>query len=281
MDMKHTKSEYWTKTFSGISVPSLGFGTYQLEGDTCRRAVREALEAGYRHVDTARMYGNEKEVGQALRDSRLPRDEIFLTSKIWMEHLRPQDFLRETENALEDLQTDALDLLLIHWPNPDVPLDETMDALNRAVEKGWARRGGVSNFPTDLLENARRLGSVFCDQVEYHPLLSQETLLTACRRNGIMLTAYSPLGQGAVLKNQVIRDIAAARGKTPAQIGLRWLIEQENVVAIPRSSSTEHLQANLDIFDFSLTPGERDALNALPKNQRQIQPPFAPAWDPC
>jgi len=272
-------NELFTKTFQSVAVPALGFGTYKLTGENCTQAVSEALEIGYRHLDTARMYENETEVGQGMRNSSVERQEVFLTSKIWMEHLNPDDLKRELQNSLKELQTDYLDLLLIHWPNPDIPLRTTLEAMKELKEQGLIRNIGVSNFPSSLLKQALEHASILCDQVEYHPLLGQETLLKVAAENDLMLTAYSPLAQGKANENQVLEDIGKAHGKSATQVGLRWLLEQPQVVAIPRSTNPEHIQQNFDIFDFKLSPEDKEKINSLPKDQRQINPDFAPQWD--
>ncbi|MDA3875159.1 MAG: aldo/keto reductase [Kiritimatiellae bacterium] len=272
-------SDVFTKTFQTVQVPALGFGTFQLEGDVCRNAVTEALDIGYRHVDTARMYENEDEVGRGIRKASVDRGDIFLTSKIWREHLDPDQLTRELQNSLRDLQTDYLDLLLIHWPNPDIPLSATLDAMMTAKEKGYIRNLGVSNFPSALLKEAVGQAPILCDQVEYHPLLSQDVLLSVAEKHDLMLTAYSPLAQGEVIHNSELEAIGKPYGKSANQVGLRWLLEQSQVVAIPRSSKPEHIQQNFDVFDFELSEEDKQRINRLPKDQRQINPGFAPEWD--
>lgn len=271
--------EFFTKTFQSVKVPALGFGTYQLESDTCSDAVSEALDIGYRHVDTARMYENEVEVGRGIRNSRVDREDIFLTSKIWMEHLNPDDLKRELQNSLRDLQTDYLDLLLIHWPNPDIPLSSTLEAMKEEKEKGFIRNIGVSNFPSALLKEALEQAPILCNQVEYHPLLSQEALLKVASEKDIMLTAYSPLAQGQLMDYPILEDIGKPYGKSATQVGLRWLLEQPQVVTIPRSSNPDHIKQNFDIFDFELSKEDKNKINRLPKNKRQIDPEFAPVWE--
>jgi 2,5-diketo-D-gluconate reductase B len=277
--LQNKTSELFIKTFQSVDVPALGFGTYQLKGEDCSQSVSEALDLGYRHVDTARMYENEVEVGKGIRNSSIKREDIFLTSKIWMEHLEPDDLKRELQNSLRDLQTDYLDLLLIHWPNPEIPLTSTLDAMKEVKEKGFIRNIGVSNFPSAVLEQALEHAPVLCDQVEYHPLLSQDALLEVTAKHDLMLTAYSPLAQGEIKDADVLEDIGKPYGKSATQVGIRWLLEQPQVVAIPRSSKTEHIQQNFDVFDFELSKEDREKIGALPKDQRQINPDFAPEWD--
>lgn len=273
------RNDLFTKTFQSVSVPALGFGTFELQGDDCYTSVCEALEIGYRHVDTARMYGNEAEVGRGIRESSVNREDIFLTSKIWREHLDPDNLGRELQSSLEDLQTEYLDLLLIHWPNPDIPLSATLDVMVEMKEKGYIRNLGVSNFPSALLKQALEHAPVLCNQVEYHPLLSQDAVLEVIREHDLMLTAYSPLAQGEVSDHQVLVDIGKQHGKSAYQVGLRWLLEQPQVVAIPRSSKPEHIQQNFDVFDFELSAEDKERIQRIPKDRRQINPDFAPEWD--
>lgn len=263
----------------GTRLPALGFGTWQLKGNICQSQVREALGVGYRHIDTARMYDNEEEVGQGIASAGIARGEIFLTSKIWSEHLRPDDLFREAEQSLKALQTDYLDLLLIHWPNPKIPLEETIGAMMKLRDAGKIRHLGVSNFPPSLFRRACDLAPVFTNQVEYHPLLGQERLIGLARERGAVITAYSPLAQGAVLQENGLMEIGERHGKNAAQVALRWLLQQDVLTAIPRSKSPEHLRSNFDIFDFELSGEELEEINSLPKNRRQANPAFAPNWN--
>ena len=280
MTAQQTNSKHlFTKTFQSVDVPALGFGTFKLKGDVCRSAVTEALDLGYRHVDTARMYENESEVGRGIRDAAVDREEVFLTSKIWMKHLDPDNLVRELHNSLRELQTEYLDLLLIHWPNPDIPLSSTLDAMKKVREEGLIRHLGVSNFPAALLKEAVEQAPILCNQVEYHPLLGQEALLAMAEEHDVMLTAYSPLAQGEVVKHPVLELIGAKYGKSGNQVALRWLLEQPQVVAIPRSSKPEHIRDNFEIFDFALSEEDKSKIAQLPKDLRQINPDFAPEWD--
>lgn len=263
----------------GVRLPALGFGTFQLKGEVCQSQVEKALDVGYRHLDTARAYGNEIDVGRGIGGSGVPRSEIFLTSKIWLEDLRPDDLVREAEASLKDLGTDYLDLLLIHWPSPEVPVEDSLGAMEKLREAGNIRHLGVSNFPPSLFQRACDLAPVFTNQVEYHSLLGQERLLRIARERGAVITAYSPLGQGIVLKEPTLIEIAAGHGKNAAQVALRWLLQQDSVAAIPRSSSAAHLESNFEIFDFELSADEMQAIDALPKDRRQVVPSFAPDWE--
>jgi 2,5-diketo-D-gluconate reductase B len=262
-----------------VEIPKLGLGTWQLSGEACVDAVRDAIELGYRHIDTARAYGNEAQVGQGLHDSGANRDEIFLTTKLWYTDLHAIGVHDEVEHSLRALRTEYIDLLLVHWPNRRVPLAETFDAMLRAREAGRVRHLGVSNFPAGLLREALRHAPLVCDQVEYHPYLAQPAVLDVARAHGLMVTAYSPLAQGAVLRDPVVREIAEGHGRTPAQVALRWLLDQPGVAAVPKASTPQHRAANLDVFGFELADEERAQISALARGYRTIDPPWAPEWD--
>ncbi|MBV8601859.1 MAG: aldo/keto reductase [Candidatus Eremiobacteraeota bacterium] len=266
----------------GVRVPALGFGTWALTAENTRLSVLRALQAGYRHVDTAQAYDNEEHVGAALREAKIPRSEIFLTTKLHMETQRYDEAKRSLEISLEKLGTDYVDLFLIHWPSSSVPLEETMRALNELQAKGMTRHIGVSNFPSATIAKARALAAtpLFANQVEYHALLSQNVLLEDARANGAMLTAYSPLARGKIVSEPTLGEIGKRYGKSAAQVGLRWLIQQVGVSAIPRSSNPERIRTNFEIFDFELDDGEMARIWTLPKDQRVVRPPWAPVWDP-
>lgn len=266
----------------GARVPALGLGTWQLNGRGCFEAVRHALDLGYRHIDTAQMYGNETEVGWATRESGL-RDQIFLTTKLAPGNHAAAAVTRSTEESLRRLATDHVDLLLIHWPTGEVPLGETLDALAALRRAGKTRYIGISNFNAALLEEAvgTHGADLLCNQVEYHPYLSQRAVLAAVRRHGMMLTAYSPLARGRVLRDPVLSAIGRNYDKSPAQVALRWLLDQDGVVAIPKASSRAHLAANLAVFDFTLSATDRAAIDALRVGYRVVDPAgWAPDWDP-
>ncbi|MCQ8782475.1 aldo/keto reductase [Mangrovibrevibacter kandeliae] len=268
---------------NGASIPAIGLGTFTLEGAQCADMVARAIEAGYRHIDTARMYANEREVGQGIRASGIERSALFVTTKVWWTDIGGEDLVPSAEAALEALGLDAVDLLLIHWPNREVPLESSIGALNAAKEQGLTRSIGVANFTSSMFDEAAAMSTapLVCNQVEYHPFLSQEAVLGACARHEAALVAYSPLGRGGdILSNSAVREAAERHGKTPAQIVLRWEIEQDKVAAIPRTSKAERLAENIDIFDFELTEAEHDALTALTtRRARLVNPAFAPNWD--
>ena len=265
----------------GGRVPALGFGTWQIEGDAAREAVEHALTVGYRHIDTAQMYGNERAVGEGLRAAGTDRDAVFLTTKIERDWLRYRDVLRVADESLRLLQTDYVDLLLIHWPNEGIELQETLDAFREVQHRQKAKHIGVSNFPPALLREALEIApGLVCDQVEYHPYLDQTELLAEVRERGLFLTAYSPLARGEVLGDAVIREIAEAHGKTPAQVVLRWLVQQERVAAIPKASSPEHREANIAVFDFALSDDEMAAIHGLARaDGRLLDPAWGPEWE--
>ncbi len=266
----------------GARIPALGFGTYRLSDEEAEDLVAHALELGYRHLDTAQGYGNEAGVGRGLRVSGVPREAVFLTTKISPEHFRREAFLKMADERLKLLGVDYLDLLLLHWPNPEVPLEETLQALNEVHSAGKARHIGVSNFPSGLLREAVRLSEapLVTDQVEYHPFLSQETLLALLREEGMALTAYSPIAKGLVAEDSMVGAIAGHHGKTPVQVTLRWHLQQPGVVAIPKTSSVPRAAENLDIFDFELSEGEMAAISALARpDGRIVNPSQAPVWD--
>ncbi|HAE47128.1 MAG: 2,5-didehydrogluconate reductase B [Tistrella sp.] len=265
----------------GARVPALGFGTWQITGRACVRAVRTALDLGYRHIDTAQIYDNEAEVGEAIAESAIDRSEVFLTTKVWYERLAAGTLEASVEESLKKLQVDQVDLLLIHWPNPKIDLAETMRALEGVKAAGRAKLIGLSNFPVALMKRVvEELGvDVAADQVEYHPYLNQDPVLAYARAHGMMVTAYSPLARGKVADDPVIREIAEAHDASPAQVVLRWLIDQPMVSAIPKAGSEAHIRANLAALDIRLSDAERAKIDALRGNGRMINPSFAPEWD--
>ena len=270
-------------TLHGTEMPRLGFGTWRLSGEECRDAVATALRLGYRHIDTAAMYGNEAEVGAALRGSGLPRQELFVTTKVWRDDLAPEALLRSAAASRDRLGLDHLDLLLVHWPNAAVPLRDTIAALDETVDRGWTKQIGVSNFPVALLTEAQRLTrhTILANQCEYHPGLDQSALIAACRANGTAFVAYRPLGQGRQLNDPVIGGIAARHGVTPSQVVLRWHMQQPDIVAIPRSASPAHIAENAAVFDFALTEADMAAIFDLGDGtERHVAPDFAPVFDP-
>lgn len=269
------------KTAQGIDVPEIGLGTYRLYGKECKKVVSEALDIGYRHIDTAQMYKNENEIGDAIYSSKIDREDLFITTKVWHTNLDHDDLLQSVEESLKQLRSHYVDALLIHWPNEQYPLEQTLEAMMVLKDQGKAQSIGISNFPMGLtkkvIEDLRI--PIFANQVEFHPFIDQFDLLDYTYDNDFLVMAYSPLAQGKVLDNDFLKEIGSNHGKSAAQVSLRWLIEQENVVAIPKASSREHLEENIDIFDFELTDEEFEAIDNLDKNLRIVNPTFAPKWD--
>jgi diketogulonate reductase-like aldo/keto reductase len=265
-----------------VRIPALGLGTWQLDGEVARRMVGYALGLGYRHIDTAQMYGNEAEVGAAIAESPVPRDQIWLTTKIWPDNFRAGPLQRAAEESVRRLGTEP-DLLLLHWPNAGVPLQETIGALNEVKRRGLARNIGISNFTVALIREALALSRepLVANQIEYHPYLSQAAVLAELRARGMALIAYSPLAKGRVLPDQTLARIGERHGKSVGQVALRWLIQQDGVAAIPRSSREAGAKANLEIFDFDLSEAEMAEIFALahPGGRQVEMPGFAPRWD--
>jgi 2,5-diketo-D-gluconate reductase B len=260
-------------------IPRIGFGTWRLSGRDCSDGVADALAAGYRHVDTASMYGNEGEVGRGLRSSAVDRSEVWLTTKVWPDDLSPDRVRASLERSLRRLDTDHVDLCMIHWPNPRIPLAATLEAMTELREEGRAREIGVSNFTAAQFREALDLAPVIVNQVEYHVYLDQSAVLEVCRERGVELTAYRPLGKGQVTSDPAIAEIAGSNGATPAQVALAWLVGQEGVSAVPKASSPERRRENLGALGVELSAGERAAIDALPKDRRAVQTEWAPEWD--
>jgi len=266
---------------NGARIPALGLGTWELRGKACAQIVGEALRLGYRHIDTAEMYGNEEAVGDGLRASGVPRDEIFVTTKVWPDNLAPRDLERAARHSLARLQLHSVDLLLIHWPNPSIPLASTMAALSRMRDTGLARNVGISNFTVPLIEKAVQLATVplVTNQIEWHPYLDQSRVVAACRRHGLAVTAYSPIARGRAAADAALARIGARFGKTAGQVCLRFLV-QEGAVVIPRTSRPERLKENMAIFDFALDAGEMGEIRGLARRGgRVVDWGGAPAWD--
>ena len=264
-----------------MRMPKLGLGTYRLKGDDCLRAVESALALGYRHIDTAEMYDNEEAVGQAIAASGVARADIFLTTKVWWAHLAGDDMARAAEASLQKLGTDYVDLYLIHWPAPEMDLADAMAKLTRIKEKGMARAIGVANFPSALLHRAvGEIGApIACNQFENHVLLGQRGMVETARSVGAVAVAYCPLAQGRLAEQPILAEIGRKHGASAAQVALKWLLDQEGVAAIPKAGRRESQQANLDALNVELDDADRAAIAALPKDQRCVNPGFAPAWD--
>ena len=249
---------------NGARIPLVGLGTWELRGRLCSRVVEQALRLGYRHVDTAQIYDNEREVGDGLRASGVRRDEVFVTTKIGPAHFAPLELERAARECLVRLRLSEVDLLLLHWPNPQIPLAETLGALCKVKRDGLARHIGVSNFTVALIEQAVRLSSepLVCDQVECHPFLDQTKVIAASRAHGLAVVAYSPIARGKIRNNDVLDRIGRGHGKTAAQVCLRYLVQQD-IVVIPRTSKVERLSENAAIFDFTLSDAEMAEIAGL------------------
>ncbi len=271
------------KSIQGEEVPALGLGTWQLTGRQCQTGVAHALDLGYRHLDTAQIYDNEEDVGQGLRDSGVDRDDVFITTKIWRSNVAPADMRSSTEESLRTLDVERVDLLLIHWPVDRVPLEKQLDTLVELQEEGKTRHIGVSNFlPAQIDRTVEHLPAdvpLFAHQAEYHPFLDQSPLLDRAREHGHMFTAYSPLARGRVVGHETLENIGAQHDTSAAQVALRWLLQQDRVAAIPKAASTEHREANIDVFDFELDEEEMRTILSLKGNERVLDPGFAPDWN--
>ncbi|MGD8850723.1 MAG: aldo/keto reductase [Anaerolineales bacterium] len=245
-------------------VPSVGFGTWDIRGESGLKALRSAIEVGYRHFDTAEMYRNEEVVGSAIHASGLEREEFFITTKAWSNNLTRDEIRRACEDSLSRLDVDYVDLYLIHRPG-SAPLEESLAEMHELVSEGKTRYIGVSNFSVDQLERSIEISEepIFTNQVEYHPFKRRDSLLCFCREKGVLLTAYSPIGHGKVLRDGTLQAIGDRYAKTPAQVALRWLVQQDNVITIPKAASEKHQRENMDIFDFELSEEEMRAIDEL------------------
>ncbi len=266
---------------NGANIPLLGLGTWDIRGAVCKRIVEQALRLGYRHVDTAAAYENEREVGEGLRNSGVPRGQIHVTTKVWYSNLAPADFLRSARESLVRLKLDYVDLLLIHWPNSSVPLDQTIAALCKAKRDGMTKHVGISNFTTTLIGQAVQYSAepIATNQIELHPYLDQSKVIAACKAKGISVTAYSPIARGKGGGDPVLAKIGKTHKKSESQICLRFLVQQ-GIVAIPRTSKLERLSENSAIFDFELSPAEMSEIRGLARpDGRIVNPSWAPVWD--
>ncbi|HEU5047294.1 MAG TPA: aldo/keto reductase [Rickettsiales bacterium] len=265
----------------GTSLPALGLGTWRLVGSEGVRAIRMALDLGYRHIDTAQMYENEAQVGQAIKESGIARGDLFITTKIWMDNYARDRVKASTDASLSRLGMDYVDLLLMHWPSEAVKLAETLDAMQELLHQGKTKAIGVSNFPVNWMKRAVEecKAPIACNQVEYHALLSQRAVLEYAQAHNIIVTAYRPLANGSLASNPLLMEIGNKYDKTGGQVALRWLMEQKGVAAVPKAASEKHARENLEIFDFNLTADEQAAIAKLSGNTRLVNPAFAPQWD--
>jgi diketogulonate reductase-like aldo/keto reductase len=270
-------------TAQGAAIPKIGLGTWQLRGEQCARIVEQALKQGYTHIDTAQGYANEAAVGDGLAASGVARDKVFITTKVQPQYLGDGDLQRSVSESLRKLRVRQIDLLLLHWPNPEIPLSDSMRALNQVKREGLVKHIGLSNFTTAMLDNAWRLTTepLAAEQIEYHPFLEQSTMRAALKARGMATIAYCPIALGRVVGDPVIEAIAKAHGKSAAQVTLRWLVQQPDVVAIPKTAKTERLSENLNVFGFALTDAEMARMSALTRpNSRLVnEPQWVADWD--
>jgi diketogulonate reductase-like aldo/keto reductase len=264
----------------GFEIPIVGLGTWMLRGRECARLTEQAIRLGYRHIDTAQMYDNEREVGEGVRASG-KRNEVMVTTKIQPSLLSARDVERTVKESLAHLRIDHIDLLLIHWPNPRVPLAETLGAMAKLKQQGVTRALGVSNFTVALLDEANQVSPepLVCNQIEMHPFLDQSKVVAACRRQGMAVVAYSPIARGGAQGDAVLTRIGKAHGKSAAQVSLRWLVQQ-GVVVIPRTSRVERLEENFAVFDFTLSDAEMAEIARLGhRSGRIVDWTWSPKWD--
>lgn len=265
----------------GAKIPIVGLGTWDVRGRDCVRIVAQAAALGYRHFDTAQLYNNEREVGEGVRLSGINRSEFFITTKVAPSNLSPRELERSVKGSIGALRLGEIDLLLLHWPNKDVPLSETLAALCRMKEQGFARHVGVSNYTVALLDEANRLSSepLVCNQIEAHPFLDQSKVIAATRKHGMAVVAYSPIARGGTKGDETLTRIGKAHGKSAAQVSLRWLVQQ-GIVVIPRTSKVERLAENIDVFDFQLTDADmKDIAGLAHPRGRIVDWAWSPQWD--
>jgi diketogulonate reductase-like aldo/keto reductase len=266
----------------GARIPAIGLGTWPMRGKECARAVETAIAAGYRHIDTAAIYGNEEGVGEGVRSAGVARGDIFVVTKAWPTDIVGGALERSAEKSLKRLGMDYVDLLLIHWPNRSLTAADMIEPLNAAKRNGLTRHIGVSNFTTDLLEESWRATRepLVANQCEYHPELSQAKLIASCRKHGTAFVSYTPLGKGAALADPAVKSIAERLGRSPAQVVLRWHIQQSGVSAIPKAANKVHIEANIAVFDFELSEADMSALFGIAhRDGRQNESQFSPDWD--
>ncbi len=265
----------------GIDLPRLGLGTYRMQGDNCRAAVESALGLGYRHIDTAEMYGNEDAVGAAIATSGVVRKDLHVTTKVWHENLAPDAIRRAFDASLKKLRLDHVDLYLVHWPSRTMDLAAVFETLEKLRADGKTRAIGVCNFNLALLRKTvdEIKAPIACNQIEYHVMLDQTAVRSYLAKKNIPVVAYAPLAQGRAASNETLMTIARKHGATAAQVALKWLLDQDGVAAIPKASRAESQQANIDALKLQLDDDDRREIEALPKTQRFVNPPFAPAWD--
>jgi len=265
----------------GINLPRLGLGTYRMQGDECRKAVESALGLGYRHIDTAEMYGNEEAVGSAIAASSVARKELTITTKVWHEHLAPDAIRKAFDTSLKKLRLDHVDLYLVHWPSKTMNLTAMFETLAKLKDEGRTRAIGVCNFNLALLKTVIEeiKAPIACNQIEYHVMLDQSRVKDYLAGKSIPITAYAPLAQGRAATDETLIAIGRKHGASAAQVALKWLLDQDGVAAIPKAKGKASQKANLDALELKLDDDDRKSIAALPNNKRFVNPGFAPAWD--
>lgn len=273
----------YTINSNSAAIPALGFGTFRMPGPNVLRMVPHVLNLGFRHIDTAQIYGNEAEVGAGITASGVQRSDIFLTTKVWVENYRAENFARSVEESLNKLQTDYVDLLLLHWPSEAVPLADQIGALNAVRKAGKTRHIGVSNFNIAMMKEAANLSDapLVTNQVEYHPYLDQSAVIATAQQLGLSVTGYYAMADGKVFSDPTLQDIAARHGKSIAQVVLRWLIQQDGAIALSKTVTEARAAENLAIFDFALSTEDMQQIHTLaqPKGRIVSPPGLAPIWD--
>jgi len=268
---------------NGADIPALGFGTFRMPGEDVLRIVPKAFEVGFRHIDTAQIYGNEAEVGSAIAGSSVSRHDIFLTTKVWVDKFRHDDFIASVEESLKKLKTDYVDLLLLHWPKMEVPLAEQIGALNEVRKAGKVRHIGVSNYSTRLMADAVALSDapIVTNQIEVHPYIDQSKVISAAKETGMSITSYYAMADGKVFEDDVLKELGAKYGKSVAQIVLRWVIQQDGLIALSKTVGEKRVVENFDIFDFEISTADMQAISALARPDGRIVSPdgLAPVWD--
>jgi diketogulonate reductase-like aldo/keto reductase len=268
---------------NGADIPALGFGTFRMPGEDVLRIVPKALDVGFRHIDTAQIYGNEAEVGSVIARSSVARQDIFLTTKVWVDKFRHDDFIASVEESLKKLKTDYVDLLLLHWPKMDVPLAEQIGALNEVRKAGKVRHIGVSNYNIQLMADAVALSDapIVTNQIEVHPYIDQSKVIAAAKETGMSITSYYAMADGKVFEDDVLKELGAKYGKSVAQIVLRWVIQHDGLIALSKTVGEERVVENFDIFDFEISTADMQAISALARPDGRIVSPdgLAPVWD--
>lgn len=268
-------------TLGKLAFPAIGLGTYKIIGPQAIDIIRNAILMGYRHLDTAQLYDNEKEVGRAFIESGIPRNEIFITTKVWPSNLSEDKFFPSVEESLAKLKIDHADLLLVHWPHHLLPVEDYIPRLIQAQQVGLTKEIGVSNFNIAQLKSALKAGAnIVTNQVEFHPWINQVKLIAFLKKNNITLTAYCPLGQGRFIADKKLETLAVTHARTPAQIILRWMMQKDEVLAIPKSTNLYRLRENINVFDFELSEHEMEIIDAWRlENTRVVGAQAGAIWD--